>query len=290
MDYHPLSFVHDVALDVERKLVFITASTGVNIFDFSDPNELSLISIYINYTTSTFIQLEGVLLYVGAEERGLQIVNVTDPYEPILIGYWNDSIGHVGPMYVLDNYAFVGTRLPNIDGPPTVLDLKVLDISDPTNITYVSTVDTGEGYDGGAPRAHNNNLVYFNDHDNGLKILNFTDPNDVKVIGTYSDGGSYNDIELINQDILYLTDDYEGLKVINCSNPEEPCLISFYKQSWRTIRVLVQDERVYVSTFGGGVRILSSEIETRKTEVNLLFIISGLTMATLILLGKRKKN
>ncbi len=290
LDYFPLSYVHDIALDLERELVYITASTGVNIFNYSNPNQLEFISSYLNYTHSTFIQLEGDLLYVSAEDYGLQIVNVTDPYEPIMVGKWEDSIGHVGPTYILDNYAFVGLRVPNVGAHPTAIGLKVLDISDPTNITYISTVDTGEGYNGGSPKAHINNLAYFTDHDNGLKILNFTDPYDVTVLGNYNDGGSINDLKIINSDITFLADDGEGLQIVNCANPENPFLVSSYQHQWRTIKVEVQEERVYLATLGGGVRILSAETKTRKTEVNPFFIVSGLTIASILLLVKRKKK
>jgi len=289
LDYHPLSFVHDIALDFERKLVYITASTGVNIFDYSDPNELTLLSTYLNYTTSTFIQLKGELLFIGAEDRGLQIVNVTNPNEPVMIGNWKDSIGHVGPLYIIGNYVFAGIRIPNINAPPTIIDLKILDISDPTNITLVSIVDTGGGYDGGAPKAHTDDVVYLNDYDEGLKILNFTDPSDVSVIGIYSDGGSFNDLELINDDIVYLADDGEGLKVIDCSDPENLFLVDSYQHQWRTIRVVTKENRVYLATLSGGVRILSAEIKTRKAEINPMFIVSGLAITSIILLLKKRK-
>lgn len=208
LDYYPLSFVHDIELDLERKLVYITALNGVNIFNYSNPNHLELLSVYLNYTSSTFIELEGDLLFVGAEDQGLQIVNVTDPNNPTMLDKWVDGAGHVGPVYILDNFAFVGIRIPNINGPPTPIDLKLLDISDSKNITFISTIDTGEGYDGGAPKAYNLDLVYFNDYNNGLKMLNFSDPFNITMLGIYFDGGSINDVKLINNEIAFLADDY----------------------------------------------------------------------------------
>ncbi|NHJ41429.1 MAG: hypothetical protein FK731_15465 [Asgard group archaeon] len=290
MDRYTLSYVHDIELDLERNLVYATATNGVNIFNYSNPNQIILLSMYHNYTVSTYIQLKGELLFVGAEECGLQIVNVSNPYEPKMISCWKDDIGDIGPIYVLDNYIFIGTRIPVINNQPIYIDMKILDISDPTNITYVSTVDTGEGYFGGVPKAYINNLAYFNDHDNGLKILNFTDPSDVSVAGIYYDGGSINDVEVINSEIAYLADDGFGLKVINCSNPKKPFLIGSHQQQWRTIRVNKIDNKVYLATLEGGVRILSSFIVTNETEISIICIISCSIIANIILLSITNKR
>ena len=290
LDYYSLPIVHDIELDLERKLVFITASTGVNIFNFSNPNQLELLSVYLNYTTSTYIQLKGELLFVGAENHGLQIVNVTDPNNPIMIDNWVDGVGHVGPVYVLDDFAFVGTRIPNIIGPPTAIDLKLLDISDPKNITHLSTVDTGEGYGGGAPKAHNQDLVYFNDYSNGLKILNFSDPLNINVLGTYFDGGSINDVKLIDNEIAFIADDGEGLKVINCLDPKNPIKIGFYHHQWRTLRVAVKDDRVYLATLEGGVRILTTGIITNAIPIHPLLICCSLTIVYIFLLYRMMRN
>lgn len=290
LDYSPLSFVHDMELDLERELVYITASNGVNIFNYSNPNQLELLSVYLNYTTSTYIQLKGELLFVGAEDQGLQIVNVTDPYNPIMLDKWIDGAGHVGAVYILENFAFVGIRIPNINGPPTPIGLKLLNVSDPKNITYISTVDTGVGYRGGAPTAHNLNLVYLNDYDNGLKILNFSDPFNIAILGIYFDGGSFNDVKLIHNDIAFLADDTEGLKIVNCSDPKNPFKIGSYSHQWRTIRVAVEDDRVYLATLGGGVRIITTGVNTNEIPIYPIFILCNLLIGSLILLYHIKKR
>lgn len=276
LDSIPLSFLHDIELDVDRNLVYTTASNGINIFNYTNPADLQLLSVYKNYTSSTFIQLRNELLFIGAEEYGLQIVNVTDATNPLLIGNWTDPVGDVGQVYLKDNFAFVATRTPNVSGPPTYLDLKVLNISDPRNITYVSTVDTGGSNNGGAPKAHYNDLIYFNDFAYGLKILNFTNPLDVFVAGNFSDDGFYNDVELVENNLAFIADDYFGLKVIDCSNIDNLLLTSTYEIEWRTLRVIVKDTRIYLATLNGGVRILSMGDVTFKSTLFPLWGICGM--------------
>ncbi len=281
---------HDVELDLDRDLVYATSSNGVYIFNYSTIDSLQLLSVYSNYNHSNYIQVQGELLFVGAEELGLQIVNVTDPSNPIMLDSWIDPVGDVSQVYVMGNYAFIATHIIGIDMSNTYLNLKVLDIFDPTNITYVSTVDTGENYNGGAPRAYNNDLVYFNDHAFGLKILNFSDPYNVSVVSNFTDGGFYNDLELIDGDIAYLADYSFGLKVVNCTDLENPFLIGTFELDWRTLRVVVKDTRIYLATFTGGIRILSLEIVTVGISAFPFWIIGSIIITQSVLYYSLKRN
>ncbi len=289
-DFFPLSFVHDIELDLERKLIYVTASNGVNIFNFTDPTHLDLLSVYKNYTSSRYIQLKGDLLFVGAEEKGLQIVDVSNATNPTMLGSWTDSIGQVGPVYILNNYAFVGIYTPNNNAPPNVIDLKLLDVSDPKHIAFVSTVNTGLGYAGGAPKAHYHDFVYLNDYENGLKILDFSDPSNVSVLGAYFDGGSINDVTLVDNEIAFLADDDYGLKIINCTNPENPFKIGSYEHQWKTIRVAVEDDKAYLGTQEGGVRIITAETNSNAIPINPIFICCNVFIGSLLLLYIFKKK
>ena len=288
-----LYFPHDVVVDSNRGLVYATDTGGVNIYNCTNPSDLQLLSDYHNYSISTNIKVRNDLLFVGAEEYGLQIVNVTDASNPFLIGNWSDPVGDIGPIYLKDNFAFVGTRIPNEVGPPTWLALVVLDISDPTNITYVSTVNLGGTYNGGAPRAHYGDLIYFNDHAYGLKLLNFTDPSDVFVEESYFEEDCfYNDLELLDNDQAFIADDYVGLRVIDCSNLEDLYVRGTFESSFRALRVSVAGSITYLATISGGVRILQLGYETLGVGFELLGIISGIIITSTVyqILIKRRKQ
>ncbi|MHA1126145.1 MAG: LVIVD repeat-containing protein [Candidatus Heimdallarchaeota archaeon] len=289
MLYHP----HDLEIDKERNLIYATATSGVNIYNCSNPAELQLLSVYKNYTTSTYIQLRNDLVYVGAEEYGLQIVNVSDPSNPLLIGNWTDPIGDVGQVYIKDDFVFIATRIHNVAAPPTYLELKVLNISDPKNITYVSTVNLGGTFNGGAPRAHYGDLIYFNDHAFGLKILNFTNPYDVFIVANYSDLDCfYNDLELMDNDQVLLADDYFGLKVIDCLNLENLYVRGTFETSFRSLRVSVIGSKIYLATLSGGVRILQLGYESLAIGFSPIMMINEFIIATsaYLIISKRKKQ
>jgi hypothetical protein len=190
----------------------------------------------------------------------------------------------------MDNYAFIATRIPNIDGPPTYLDLKVLDISNPKDITYVSTVNTGENYNGGAPNDHTNDLVFLNDFAYGLKILNFSNPLNVSFVGNYTDDGFYNDVQLVENNQAFIADDYFGLKVIDYSNLKNLFQTSSFELDNRVLRVIVENTRIYLATIGGGVRILNMKIETTNSASITFWLISNMILVPIIFYQVKKKK
>ena len=306
LDTFYLSYMHDIELDKERNLAFVTASNGINILNYSNPSEIDRISVYVNYTSSTYIHLVGERLYVGAEGDGLQIVNVSDPSNPFMIGRWDDSVGHIGPVFVIEDYhydgsisgngtgndvddfAFVGTRLPNIGAPPTILDMKVLNVTDPTNVTFLRVMNVDEEHIGATPKHLAGDLLFFKHYDFGLRIVNFSDPFNITILGSFHDGGLYNDFKIMEETIALIVDDPFGLKVVNCSDNENLELIKSYEHEWRTIRVAMEQDRIYLATLGGGVRILT--IKTRRIPIQTSLILVGLGIGCIFIWTKMKRD
>lgn len=106
----------------------------------------------------------------------------------------------------------------------------------------------------------------------------------------YFDGGSINDVKLIDNEIAFIADDGEGLKVINCFDPKNPIKIGSYNHQWRTIRAAVKDDRVYLATLGGGVRILTTVIITNAIPIHPLLIFCSLIIAHIFLLCRMMRN
>jgi hypothetical protein len=150
----------------------------------------------------------------------------------------------------------VGTRIPNVNAPPTILDMKMLNVSDPTNVTLLNVMNVDEVYIGATPKQLVGDLLFFKHYDFGLRIVNFSDPFNISVLGTFHDGGLYNDFKIVDNTMALIADDPYGLKVVDCSDRENLELISSYEHEWRTIRIAVGQDRIYLATLGGGIRIL----------------------------------
>jgi hypothetical protein len=135
---------------VVGNLAYIADDTfGLQIVDVSNPFNPQLKGIYGPPTpiygnpTPTFpntptpgnansIKVIGNLVFVTNEDKGLQILNVSDPTTPTLVGSY-DTTGTARGIDIVGNYAYIG------DGTA----LQVLDISNPAAPNLVATYTTG---------------------------------------------------------------------------------------------------------------------------------------------------
>ena len=283
------SHPHELEVDMENELAFIIHQNGLSILEISNFSHLQVLSTYTSFTYGTFFEKVGSLLFIGVESEGLHVVNISNPLLPTFLGNWTDPESGIGPIYINDQYAFVATRLPVVGGGVTPIALKVLNISDPANITFVSVAETGTNYGGGIPNANVNNLLYLADFEEGFKILNFTNPLEVKFIGEYFDGGIAATIQIINETKAFVADDIDGLEVLDCSNPYQPIEIASHQLQWRAYRLAIVENRIYIGTLGGGVRILAITSNTQSAN-NSILILSCLILLPIYLIYKNKIN
>ena len=92
----------------------------------------------------------------------------------------------------------------------------------------------------------------------------------------------------MEETIALIADDPFGLKVVNCSDNENLELIKSYEHEWRTIRVAMEQDRSYLATLGGGVRILT--IKTRRIPIQTSLSLVGLGIGCIFIWTKMKRD
>ncbi len=100
--------------------------------------------------------------------------------------------------------------------------------------------------------------AYVADYEDGLEIVNITDPADLTIIGDYSAnlGAGSTDVHK-SGDLAFLASQSIGLEIINCSDVYNPVKIGSYYDNHRVIRVYSLDEQVFISEAGNGFKILN---------------------------------
>jgi len=119
--------------------------------------------IYNQWDAARDVVVVGNLAYVATGWSGLQIVNITDPENPEIVGYW-DYINEASDVAVSGDYAYVA------DGES---GLRVISVSDPEHPEEVGYYDT-PGYAYGVALSEDG-LIYVADYTN-VGIYRFTDP------------------------------------------------------------------------------------------------------------------
>ncbi|MEN8007948.1 MAG: FlgD immunoglobulin-like domain containing protein [Candidatus Krumholzibacteriota bacterium] len=152
----------------------------IDVVDVSDPATPHIVASMILGEMTRMMMVYGDLLYVTSELGGLQIVDVSNPLAPAIIGQ------HVCPartVEVVGNLAFVAVGEFGMD---------IVDVLDPTNPTFISRTST--------PGTCLNlsvfgDRVYTADSDQGVAVIDITIPSYPGVLysadlGTISDVSS----------------------------------------------------------------------------------------------------
>lgn len=91
----------------------------VHAIDVSNPTNCVKVG---SYSTSGFMAVAGHFIYVNEGEKGVSVIDFSDPSRPARIGHY-DRPGKVGPVVVSGNYIYVARQT---DG------MEIFDVSDPS--------------------------------------------------------------------------------------------------------------------------------------------------------------
>lgn len=173
--------------------VYVEGSGDTKILSLADPAKPALVGTIKNAVHDGFARANTVFISNGGS-KGVDIWNAASPAEPVRLGRIDLSVastqlgeGTAGYSHNIwltnDNkYAFTTEETNG-------KTLKVWDISDLAKPKF-----TGGKYLSGTGMAHNvyirNNALYLSHYGQGVRILDFSDPANLKEVGFHNPGGS----------------------------------------------------------------------------------------------------
>lgn len=189
------------------------------------------------------IALQDQTLYV-ANEWGLKTVNVADPLNPAVLGYyyWPDTVYGVG-VGVSGDYAYYAK---STDG------VKILNVSDPANPTPVSTY-LASGWVNDITIKEM--TAYIACSLCGIDVVDVSDPTSPAKIASLDTPGCVESVEIEN-DEAYVSDGGGGVQVVDISSPASPRLIGSFDTPGYTWHVTAVGNYLYVADAKGGMLIL----------------------------------
>ena len=213
-----------------------------NSMTIGDSLNCTCIGFYMD-TTARNVFVKDTLAYVIDQDKGLRIIDVSDPQNLIEIGQW-DTEGFAKDIYVQDTLAYVAD---GSDG------LRIIDVSNPQNPTEIGHCDTGDD-------ANNiymqDTLVYIADGEDGLRIVDISNPQVPVEVGFYNTNWDANDV-YVQDTLAYVADYGDGLRIIDVSNPQNPTEIGHYDTGYDSYFVInVKDTLAYIGNWGT-LRILN---------------------------------
>jgi len=271
---------------VDGNLAYVASGMSLLILNVSDPaNPVFAGSIDTPDDIWDIFTKDG-LAYLADFMGGLQIVDVSDPYNPVFVfsGSYN-MMGDVMGVFVQDGSAFVangtrGLRIIDValpanpelagsyntlgnaygvfvhDGLAYVADcsngLQVLDISDSTNPMLAGSCDTpGCAHDVFVE----NGLAYVTDYEKGLHIVDVSDPTNPVLVGSYDTPGYASGV-FATGGLVYVADGSSGLHIVDASDPHNPTLAGSFNTSGTAYDVFIQGDMAYIADGDSGLKIV----------------------------------
>ncbi|MBF0245035.1 MAG: hypothetical protein HQL31_07155, partial [Planctomycetes bacterium] len=110
------------------------------------------------------VAISGQYAYIVGDQFGLQIIDISDPTQPSMVGAYETAGDDAFSVTINGNYAYVG------DGGD---GLQIIDITDPAHPTLAGSYDTS-GFSYGV--AINGNYAYVADDTAGLQVIDISAP------------------------------------------------------------------------------------------------------------------
>lgn len=231
---------------MQNNYAYIGEGCSLRVLDMSNPIQPLMLGnvIFPNYTVYDIFVL-GNYAYVACGNDGLQIVDISNPNSPYIVGTY-DTPGNAYDVdvYVNNTYAFVADWSGG---------LRIIDVSNPASPTEV-------GHYGGA----SNPTVYgvfirgnyaYTAEVGGFSILDISSLNTPVAVSHYSLPGKARQV-YVNGNYAYVANDTAGLRIFDISNLSAPVLVGSYNTPGIADSVLVIGTRAYVADGSSGLRII----------------------------------
>jgi hypothetical protein len=210
-------------------------STGLQVID------LSTLQIAGSCDTPGYaygICLSGGYAYVADFEAGLRIIDISSLQ---IVGFY-DTPGEAMDVFVVGSYAYIA------DGDAG--GLQIVDISNPTNPSFVGACDTTGRASGVYVLG---DYAYIADGSKGLKIIDVSDPSDPFLVGSIYTG--YSQGVFVEGNYAYVAGGTQGLQIVYIRNPSTPRIVSSYK-TYSATDVFILGDYAYLADDEEGLKII----------------------------------
>lgn len=288
---------------VSGNVAFVADSAnGVVALDVRDPSAPAPIATFDTAGTASRLFLAGDVLYVADQANGLVTLQVSEATSPTLLDVLAPpSSNRVTGMTVTGDVAYLLND---------VYELVCINVTDPTAMTTLGEAPMGFGYSidvegnwayvvGSGLRVYNvtdprnpalqttyapsglfnfpqeihveGDVAYIADRDNGLLMINVTDPTAPTQLGQFQDAQTIKVRGLdVTGDVVYLTDLDDGLTVVNVSDPTAPYVLSYFDDfnSDECVTVAAAGNVTYVASMDGVVTSIDMTDMANPTKLD----------------------
>jgi hypothetical protein len=160
----------------------------------------------------------------SASKPDIFVFDVSNSASPTLVSSLDVGSGGINSIFLKGNYLYAASPNDN-------KELIIFDVSIPTNIREVGSLNLSGSYDGLSVIAFGNTVALGRAGNSGkeLYFINVTSPSSPSIISSYEVGDNVNGFALSNKYLYLVSKDADNdLWVFDITNPSSPSLVSTY--------------------------------------------------------------
>jgi hypothetical protein len=193
-------------------VLYVLDGSSMKVFDITDQENPKQVSeTKMDFAIETIFP-EGDKLFIGGTQ-GMFIYDNTDPMKPVAVGKF-EHLFSCDPVVVQNDIAYITLR----NGTPcrtTVNQLDIVDVKDPKNPTLLKSYPMHNPHG----LSIQGNTLYVCDGNQGLKVLDVTDVNDIKTVGKDPSLRKAYDVIALGEQKTLVVVGKEGIFQYNNSDP-----------------------------------------------------------------------
>ena len=224
---------------------------GLAVLNITNLNSPRIDTTLLRAGISVDVSIDGHYAYVASSTCGLLILDVADPTRPAQVGALDGTVSiDINAVTARDSFAFVGWA-------PSMRTLHTIDVSDPTNPTWVGG-DTL--FNVPEDMVLRDSFLYVAE-DNKFQVVNVARPREPAVVGTC--GLQFDTYGICLDDTLAYVASYP-FAVVNVRDPASPVVVGTITRG--ACNGSVRDTFLFMSS--GGVVVYSVSDPTQPTVLD----------------------
>ena len=220
-----------------------TSPSGIFIMDISDRTDPVLIDILGENWLSPFVFGEDNSILACDPNSGFQVVDITDPYNPVIEGDYQIrdyvlSLDYSGEYLYIANWGS---------------GLAVIDVADPSSPEFISSFDNNGR---NADIVVVDDYAYIADVDSGLVIVDISDPENPLFVGAENSLTDAYIVEVYGNHAFLIPRWGNDLFIIDISDPANPSFTGIYDSDGGLVSVAVDGDYAYALNTLHGLMVI----------------------------------
>jgi hypothetical protein len=203
------------------------------------------------------VDVSGNYAFVAAGSAGLMVVNVANPYAPVIIAAL-DTPGNANDVRVFGSLAYIA------DGAS---GLRIIDVANPNVPVAVGALDTpGEAND----VIVSGDLAFVADGVAGIQIIDVSNPESPTLVRTVDTPGTARGVDVEGSTLVVADDGQSGLRVIDVTIPGEASIVGILSVPGSGIDVDLAGTHAYMANYTTGMLVIDVSLPTAPVAVGSL--------------------